>query len=260
MKPGIAWVTGASTGIGRALCLRLAAQGWTVAASARDAQKLAALAEEAAGSAGAIHGYALDVTDRDAAANLHQRIESDLGALDLAVLNAGTHTPMPAGKFSAETVRGLVEVNLMGIANCLERLIPVFRARGRGRLMLVASVAGYRGLPTAAAYGASKAAVINMGEALREELLADGVVLQVVNPGFVKTPLTERNSFAMPFLIAADDAAQRIVEALESRRFEITFPKRFTWLLKLARCLPYAGYFALTRRMLPRADKPDAKP
>jgi len=249
MKPGIAWITGASTGIGRALCLSLAVRGWTVAASARDEAKLDTLAGETANEAGSIHGFPLDVTDRAAAAAMRERIEDRLGPIDLAVLNAGTHKPMPVRKFSAETVQGLIDVNLMGIANCLEGLLPGFIDRQRGRIMLVASVAGYRGLPTAAAYGASKAAVINMGEALRPELLRHGVILQVVNPGFVKTPLTDKNTFAMPFLIDAETAAHRMVKALERRRFEVTFPKRFTWLLKLGRCLPYRLYFALTGKM-----------
>jgi short-subunit dehydrogenase len=252
MKPGTAWVTGASTGIGRAVTLALAGEGWRVAATARTAETLDALAVEAAGRSGKVRAYPADVTDAAAVAAQVRRIEAEWGAIDLAILNAGTHEPMPAERFSAKTVRRLLEINVMGAAHGIEAVLPLMIARGAGRIMIVASVAGYRGLPTAAAYGASKAALINMAEAMRPELAERGIVLQLVNPGFVKTPLTDRNDFPMPFLISAETAASEILRGLESERFEIAFPGRFVTLLKLARLLPYGLYFRLTRRMLRR--------
>ena len=129
-------------------------------------------------------------------------------------------------------------------------LLPRLIARRAGHVAVVASVAGYRGLPSAAGYGASKAALINLCEALKPELDGCGVRLSLINPGFVRTPLTDRNPFPMPFLMDADDAAERLVRGLESGRFETTFPRRFTWGLKLLRCLPYALYFPLTRRLV----------
>jgi short-subunit dehydrogenase len=132
-------------------------------------------------------------------------------------------------------------------------VLPRFMERRRGHLAVVASVAGYRGLPTSAAYGASKAALINMCEALKPELDRAGVTISVVNPGFVKTPLTDKNDFPMPFLMDADAAAEQMVRGLETGRFEITFPKRFTWGMNLLRCLPYSLYFAVSRKMVSKS-------
>jgi NAD(P)-dependent dehydrogenase (short-subunit alcohol dehydrogenase family) len=245
--PKTAWLTGASTGIGRAVALRLAAEGWRVAASARNAEALAVLAAEV--PPGAIAPYPLDVTDRDACMACAERIEQELGPLDLAIFNAGAHQPMPATEFSSATLRALLEINVMGTAHGLEAVLPRLIARRSGRVMIVASLAGYRGLPTAAAYGASKATLINMAEALRPELAGLGVVLQVVNPGFVRTPMTAQNRFSMPFLITAEEAAAAIVRGLQSDRFEITFPAPFAWFMKLVRLIPNRIYFHLTRRI-----------
>ena len=176
------------------------------------------------------------------------RIEAEHGPIDVAVLNAGTHRPVSAAEFTAEGLRELMEINVMGTAACLEALMPRMIARGRGRIAVVASVAGYRGLPTSAYYGATKAALINLTESLKFDLDRAGVTMQLIDPGFVKTPLTDRNEFPMPFLISAELAADRIASGLRSRRFEIAFPRRFVWMLKLLRCLPYALYFPLVGR------------
>ncbi len=248
--PGVLWLTGASAGIGRALALRLARDGWRVAASARRDGELAALQAEAHGLPGEVRPYPLDVTDATAVAACVAAIEREMGPIDLAILNAGTHKPMPAGQFSAATLRALMEINLFGVAHGLEALLPRMIARGRGRVALVASLAGYSGLPSAAAYGASKAALINLAEAMRPELRANGVVLQVINPGFVRTPLTAKNDFPMPFLIDAADAAEAIRRGLMSDRFEIAFPWLFARLMKLLRALPYRLFFLLTQRLV----------
>lgn len=247
-----AWITGASTGIGRALALRLARDGWHVVVSARSADTLAEVAEAARALAGAVEPLPLDVTEREAVTAAAADIVGRHGAIDLAIFNAGTHKPVSASALHSDDFRTLMEINFLGAVNGLEAVLPAMRARGKGHIALVASVAGYAGLPTAAAYGASKAALINMAEALKPELDQAGIKLQIVNPGFVRTPLTDRNEFPMPFLMEVDEAAERFARGLESDRFEIVFPRRLAWSLKLLRLLPYRLFFALTRRMLPK--------
>lgn len=244
----VVWITGAGKGIGRALALVMARDGWSVAASARTKADLMALAAEA--PPGTVHPFVLDVIDEQATGQVFQDISSKLGVPDLAVLNAGTHLPMSADEFSVETLRKLVDVNLMGTANGLAHLLPAFRARGAGHVAVVASVAGYRGLPSSAAYGATKAALINMCEALKPELDREGVTLSLINPGFVKTPLTDRNTFPMPFLVTAEEAARVIYKGLKAKSFEIVFPWPFAILMKLLRLLPQRLLFALTSRMV----------
>lgn len=244
-----AWITGASQGIGRALALRMAAAGINVAASARDAARLDDLCHEARGLAGAIHSYPLDVTDGEQHRRVLEQLVAECGLPDLAILNAGTHATTPATAFRTEDVRRILELNLFGVANGLQALLPAMLERGHGRIAVVASLAGYRGLPTAAAYGASKAALINLCEALRLDLAGTDVRLQVINPGFVRTPLTDRNDFPMPFLISAETAADRCLAGLRSDRFEIRFPTRFALIMGLLRHLPYRLYFPIVRRL-----------
>ncbi len=242
------WITGASSGLGRGLAERLARDGHTVAASARRADELKALEADCTGAAGTIVPLPLDVTDRAELRSQAEKLFEDHGVPDAVILNAGTYRPVTAEAFDAEAFGKQVEVNLMGAVNTLEAVIPAMRERGSGRIVIVASVAGYRGLPTAAAYGATKAALINLAEALRVELAPHGVIVQVVNPGFVDTPLTRKNEFKMPFLMPLEAAIRRMARVLETDRFEVTFPRRFTWQLKLLRCLPYALYFPMVRR------------
>lgn len=202
---------------------------------------------------GRIVAFAADVTDASALGDAATQIEATLGPIDLAILNAGTHEPVDMTRPDMAVFERLLRVNVLGAVNGFAAVLPAMLTRKRGRICVVASVAGYRGLPTAAAYGASKAALINMAEAARLELAPRGIDVRLVNPGFVRTPLTDRNPFPMPFLMEADAAAERVWRGLEhGRRFEITFPRRFTWMLKLLRALPYAAYFALvTRRIRP---------
>ena len=250
----VAWITGASQGIGRALALGLARQGVAVAASARSEAKLAALCAEARDLPGAIHSYPLDVTDAAAGEDLLQRLSAERGLPDLVILNAGTHQPTPAQSFRSEDLRRILELNVIGVANGLQSVLPPMLARGGGQVAVVASLAGYRGLPTAAAYGASKAALINLCEALRLDLHGSGVKLQLINPGFVRTPLTDRNPFPMPFLVDAEVAAARIIRGLRGSGFEIRFPTPFALIMGLLRHLPYSLYLPLVRR-LTQTDK-----
>lgn len=245
------WITGASMGLGRALALRSAQAGWRVVASARGQEGLDSLVQEAAGLPGQVSAFPLDVTDAMAVAEAVRQIESEIAPIGLAVLNAGTHRPMTAKDFRAADVEALLRLNVLGVAHCLEALLPAMMGRGQGQLAMVASLAGYAGLPSAAGYGASKAALINMAESLKPELEASGVKIQVVNPGFVETPLTDKNDFPMPFLMPATAAAEAFFRGLSSDSFEIIFPRRFAYLMKFLRCLPYRLFFALTRRALP---------
>lgn len=246
------WITGASSGIGREAALRLAREGATVVATSRSAEMLEALVADARGLAGRVIAMPFDVsqlkTVRDAAA----AVEGDLGVPDLAILSAGTYRAEAPRGLSADTVAAQVAVNLMGAVNMIDALLPRMLARGRGHLAVVASVAGYRGLPSAAGYGATKAALINLCEALRADLAGTGVKIQLVNPGFVRAQRGEANELATPFLMPVEEAARRLIAGLESERFEITFPKRLTWQMKLMRLLPYALYFPLIRAITRR--------
>ena len=246
-QDGAVWITGASTGIGRETAIRLAQEGFTVYASARSQDKLAALASQFSGE-GDIIALPLDVTDRDSGEKAVEKILSDSGGLSLAIFNAGNFFPVRARDMQLEAFEKTFDINVFGV---LTGLIPAVRAMleaGRGQIALVASSAGYGGLPKSAAYGASKAAVINMAESLRFDLERNNIRIQVVTPGFVKTPLTEKNDFPMPFLMEVEDAADALVKGLKSNAFDITFPKRFTYLIKAMNLLPYRLYFPLVAR------------
>ncbi len=247
-QDGVAWVTGASSGIGRDLALALAADGWRVAATARREQDLEALAGEAEGLPGAIHAYAADVTDRAAMARVVEAIEQAMGPLALVVLNAGIYLPLEVPDFDAEIFEKSFSVNVMGTAYGLEPVIPRMISRAKGHIALVSSVTGYGGLPTSAAYGATKAALINMAEAMKIELDRHGVRVSVINPGFVETPAQDDNDFPKPFMISSEKAAALIIKGLKRQAFEITFPKIFTYQLKILKWLPRDWYIALIKR------------
>ncbi len=241
----VAWVTGASSGIGRALALELAASGVRVAATARRADELGALAAEAQTRGGEIVPFPADVTDAAAISAVGEAIAAALGPIDLAVLNAGLFIPVGAAPFDLGAFTKTFDVNLTGTANCLAAVLPAMTARRAGRVVIVASVTGYGGLPSSAAYGATKAGLINLAESLKFDLDRSGVTIQVANPGFVDTPATAKNTFKMPALMPVDEAARRIVQGIARGGFEITFPKRFTYVLKALRLLPYPLYFRL---------------
>lgn len=240
-----AWITGASTGIGRELALKLARDGVRVAASARSEERL----EELARSQQGIIAVPVDVADRAAVAAAYRHVLATLGSVDLAVLNAGVWHPMSASDYDAGRVAQSMTVNYLGIAHALEPLIPGMITAGKGQLALVASVAGYRGLPKAAAYAPSKAAVISLAEVLRLELSRHGITVSLVNPGFVETPMTAVNAFPMPYMIKADDAAVRILKGLSRGSFEIAFPWQLVALLKLLRLMPNSLYLRLAGRL-----------
>jgi short-subunit dehydrogenase len=236
-----AWITGASTGIGRDIVLQLAAAGVKVAASARSAEKLAALGP-------GVLTIPLDVTDPVACQTAVDRIESELGPIDLAVLGAGTYSPVAIDDLDPDRFAHMMGTNYMGVVNCLAALAPRMIERRSGHLSWIASVAGYMGLPKAAAYGPTKAALINLAESLYPEMRVKGVSVSVINPGFVETPLTKQNDFEMPFLMKPEDAARRTIEGLAAGRFEVAYPRRFVAILKSVRLLPYPLFFRLMAR------------
>ena len=246
-KDGIAWVTGASSGIGLAVAIELARRGWRVAVTARRADELASIAAEQGqgGVAGEIAPFAGDVTDRAGMAALVGRIESEAGPIALAFLNAGGFF-LDDATVGGDGFRKTFDLNVTGTANCLEPLVSRMRARGAGQVALNASIAGYGGLPRDPAYCASKSALIVLAESIRTPLVRDGVLVQVVCPGFVKTPLTDRNTSKMPFLMGVEAAAKRICDGFAGGGFEIAFPRRMAWLAKAINMLPYPLYFALT--------------
>lgn len=234
------WITGATRGAGAALVRRMRERGWEVIGSARTAYPL----EELADATGMIP-WQLDVTDHEATRASVAGIEEEVGPIDLAILNAGMHRPVDAADFRTEELRAVVELNLFGAAHCLEALIPRMTARRAGHIAVVGSLAAYRGLPSAACYGASKAALTNMTEALKFDLDRQGVRLQLVQPGFVRTPLTDRNELVMPFPVDPEAAAEAIVRGLGRGSFEVAFPRTFVAIMKLMRVMPYRLYFPL---------------
>ena len=250
---GSAWITGASGGIGRATALRLAADGWTVYATARRKEPLDELAQSASGK-GRILALPGDVTDLAAMRAAVKSITSE-GPLALAVLNAGVYTPMRAESFSAETARKMFDVNLGGVANALEPVLEHMIARRAGHVAITASVAGYRGLPDACGYSTTKAGLIAMAEALAMDLADHDVRISVINPGFVETEATAVNEFEMPFLMSPETAAERIVAGLKRPGFEIVFPIRFALLLRAVGALPNRAYIAAMRRMTNWKDR-----
>lgn len=244
----VVWITGASTGIGAEVARQLAVAGVVVATSARNADTL----REAAQKNPNLRPYPLDVTDGAAVAATLAKIEAELGPIDLVIAGAGTYSPLSLDDFTPRPFRAMYEVNYLGVINVLAAVLPVFRRRKRGHISWIASVAGYRGLPKAAAYGPTKAALINLAESLKPELERDGIMVSVVNPGFVKTPLTAQNDFKMPFLMEVEEAARKSIAGLAAGRFEVAYPAPFVAILKTARLLPYRLFFALIRRLVPK--------
>ncbi len=249
MKPGVAWIIGGGSGIGAAVTKLMAAQGWTVAISGRRAEKLA---EVARGNA-KIRPYQLDVTDHAAISETITSIVADLGRIDLFIFGAAAWQPMDVGDYDFDKFEKVVDTNYLGLLRIADPLLKQMESQGGGHFAVIASVAGYFGLPRSAAYSSTKAGIINLLETMRTELKPRGITVRMIAPGFVKSELTDKNDFPMPFLMETDDAAKRIVDGLtQSDRFEIAFPKRMVWLMKTVRWLPYPVFFWLTSKMLPK--------
>jgi len=237
------WIVGASSGIGRATAAALHAQGALVTVSARNAQALQEFVREHPGS----NAQVLDSIDAQAVAQVAQQCWPD-SAPDLLLYCAGHYQPMRAQAMDVDEMRRHWEINYQGALHAIDAVLPAMRTRGTGHISLVASVAGYRGLPNSLAYGPTKAAMINLAENLYLDLQTDGVAVSVVNPGFVQTPLTDKNSFSMPALITPAQAAVAMLRGWAQGRFEIHYPRRFTLWMKLLRWLPNRWYFYLVRK------------
>ena len=244
------WLVGASTGIGRATAALLHRRGAQVTLSARSAAPLQAFVTEHPGA----HGLALDATDAEAVRAAALALLQQHGRIDLAMYCAGHYRAMTAIDFDLADALRHQQVNVVGALNLLDAVLPpLLRQAAAGapaHLSLVASVAGYRGLPNALAYGPTKAALINLAEVLYLDLHGRGASVSLINPGFVETPLTAQNSFHMPALITPEAAAEAIVAGWEQGEFEIHFPKRFTRLLKAMQLLPDRLYFGAVRRVV----------
>jgi short-subunit dehydrogenase len=234
------WVTGASSGIGAALARELADRGASVAISARSVEKL----REVGGNRMLV--VPVDVTDREATVAAGGTVRAALGGLDVAVLNAGTWSRFHVDHWDSQAFADQLQTNLMGTVHTLEAVVPAMLADARGRIVGTASVAGYRGIPGAEAYGATKAALLNLFESLRGSLAPRGVVVQTLAPGFVRTPMTERNSFPMPFLISPEEAARAIVAGIEKDKAEVVFPFPMMLMMKTARLVPVRAWTAFT--------------
>lgn len=247
------WLTGASSGIGRELALRLAAGGARVYASARDAAALSGLAASA--RPGSIVALPLDVGSREQVQAAAGRLRAQTTWLDIVILNAGTCEYLDVQRFDSTLFERLVKTNFLGAVYTVEAALPLLRAGDTCHIVGVGSTAAWTGLPRAEAYGSSKAALHYFLDSLRVDLTAEGFAVSVVAPGFVDTPLTARNDFPMPLRISAGRAAELILAGMARRRAEIHFPLAFSLALKTLRLLPVAWrnrlYQRLVRRELP---------
>ncbi len=243
------WLTGASLGIGRALALELADRGATTVLTARNEQRLNELADEVRARGGEVSVKAGDVTDLERMKAIGAEIADELGGLDVLIANAGTHLFTTPEAFDTAEYLGLMDVNYGGMLRCIEAVLPGMIERREGRIVGIASLAGFRGLPRAAAYSASKGAMIKFLESTRFHLADHDVGVTVVNPGFVRTPLTDKNDFHMPFLVEPDKAAQIICKGIERGRKSISFPFPFSTTIKFLRIVPYPIYDRIMTRV-----------
>ncbi|WP_417524348.1 SDR family NAD(P)-dependent oxidoreductase [Marinovum sp.] len=232
------WIVGASEGLGRALAQKLSRAGAQVILSARSEDRLTGLAQELPGRAQVLP---CDVTDDEAVA----RAAAEAGEIDGLVYLAGVYWPQAAQDWNPEQVTAMCDVNFTGAARVLGQVVPGMVARGSGHIVMTGSLAGYRGLPGATGYAASKAGVMAMAEALHADLSGTGVKVQLVNPGFIRTRLTDKNDFKMPALMEPEAAARAIFEHMNSDGFAKSFPAPFAWLFRLGKFLPDGLYYRL---------------
>ncbi|MEO1206059.1 MAG: SDR family NAD(P)-dependent oxidoreductase [Pseudomonadota bacterium] len=242
----VAWVTGASSGIGEALARKLANAGVKVAVSARSAESLKSLED----SVGSITAFPLDVTDAEGCTRTISDIEAKLGPIDLAVFCAGTWDIIDIDDLAVGPIEKGMRVNYVGTVNCMVPLARLMMERRSGHLAPVASVAGYRGLPRASAYGPTKAALNSLCQSLKPALDGFNVTTTIINPGFVDTPMTAKNDFPMPYLMQPDEAADKIFEGLKSKRYEVAFPWQLVTQLKFLSILPSSLYFYLMKKFV----------
>jgi short-subunit dehydrogenase len=224
------WLIGASEGLGRALAKELSEAGARVVLSARNTERLESLKAKLTGA----RAVALDVTNLEAV----RSAVATVGPVDGVIYNAGAYQPMSTTEWDTDTALSMCDVNFTGAMRVLGETVPQFVKAGSGDITLIGSLAGYRGLPAAIGYGASKAALISLAETMRFDLKGSGVVIRIVNPGFINTRLTQKNTFRMPMLMSPEGAAKRVTKAMRSRRFRTDFPAPFSWFIRSLRFLP----------------------
>jgi short-subunit dehydrogenase len=238
------WIIGASSGIGAELAKELAASGAKVIISARSADKLQALQSQ-------IGAYVvpLDAANFEAVNNAAQQIKAELGKINSVIFMAGVYTPTSFENMNIADANQIIDVNFKGALNTVLAVLPILKTQGFGQIALCGSVAGYVGLPNGQPYSATKAAIISLAESLRAEV-PSFIDVKLISPGFVKTQLTDKNSFDMPAIITPQQAAKEIAKGLQRKAFEIHFPKKFTYFMKLLQLLPHRLYFILAKKLV----------
>tara|TARA_B100001250_G_scaffold317001_1_gene279438 strand:- start:92 stop:844 length:753 start_codon:yes stop_codon:yes gene_type:complete len=240
------WITGASSGIGRALAIKFANEGWQVAASARSEDLLSTISE----SNKNISSFPLDVTDSEKCNEIFDQIKKKYQSIDICFFSTGTWDPKKEKDIDIEQMKKVMNVNFFGTLNCIKAVEKYFREKNSGHISIVSSIAGYRGLPNSTGYGASKAALNNLAESLYFDFGRYNVRVSLVSPGFIKTPMTDKNEFKMPFLKTAEFAADKIYKGLiNGSSFEIDFPKELTLILKFLKILPDSLYFKIIKKL-----------
>ncbi len=224
------WIIGASEGLGRVLAEKLSREGAHLILSARNVGRLTEICNTLPNA----RAIQMDVTDLDTV----RRAVAEAGAVDALVYNAGAYEPIRTENWDTEASLAISDVNYSGALRVLGETVPEFVRNGSGDVTLIGSLAGYHGLPNAISYGASKAALISLAETMRHDLAGSGVTVRIVNPGFIKTRLTDKNSFRMPMLMTPEDAADRVLRAMSHRRFRTDFPAPFSWVVRLIDYLP----------------------
>jgi short-subunit dehydrogenase len=251
------FITGASSGLGRALASRYATPGARLGLVARRRTELDAFASDTTVECSI---YALDIRDPEAMRRAAADFISRYGCPDIVIANAGVSIGTAAERAEdLEVLREVIDINVIGMAHTLQPFIACMRAAGKGHLVGIASVAGYRGLPGAGAYAASKAAVVSYLESARVELHGTGVQVTTVCPGYIATPMTAHNPYAMPFIMSADEAAQKIIRVIEQGRAYVVIPWQMAVVARVLRALPNALYDRLLARAprKPRRSEPD---
>ena len=246
MNKKVIWITGGSTGIGKALAIKFANKGWNVAISARRENLL----KEIEGKYQNIRSFPLDVNDLEKCKNVSKEIKDEFGDIDICFFSTGTWDPKKEKEIDVDQIKNVFKVNFFGTLNCIKSVEDHFRNKKTGTISIVSSIAGYKGLPNSTGYGPSKAALNNLAESLNFDFGRYGVRVCLISPGFIKTPMTDKNDFKMPFLKTPEYAADKIYDGLiNSNKFEIHFPKELTLILKLFKILPDKIYFYLIRKM-----------
>ena len=242
------WITGASSGIGKAVAEKFAKEGWQVAVSARRKEILDEMAKDHN-----ISSYPLDVVDEQNCKITFQKIISEFAEIDLCIFCSGTYDPKKEKEIDIKQNKFVMDVNYFGVLHCVKAVEKYFKDKKKGHISIVSSIAGYRGLPNSSGYGPSKAALTNFGESIYFDFKKFGVRVSIISPGFIKTSLTEKNEFPMPFLKTVDYAADKIFNGLvKSNSFEIHFPKGLTLTLKFLRILPIKAYLFLVDKLVKR--------